>query len=133
MDRSPAPPCATLYPHRDYYSGGHIGFKSTGTPIRTDPYFNCGLKATAHAGDSINVWCGKINDNQVLWFYVESNGVQGWARWDDLHYSIPYVDVYGDEQDGVEGRRCGGSGNWGVWKDNGVLMYGWGPGTPSSP
>jgi hypothetical protein len=121
--------CSGSLDHPDSYSDGHIAFKinAPGTLIRDHPYEDCNLREEAY-GSAINVHCSKVNDNSVLWFYVEdmNTGVAGWARWDNLRYDIPYTSG-GYSYNWVVGGRCSGVGWWEVWRnDQGVLIPVWG-------
>lgn len=125
--------CSTnVGPHGDYYSHGHIAFKiySPGTLIRDHPYGDCNIREEAY-GSGINVYCGKVNDLNTLWFYVKdmNTGTTGWVRWNNLRYDIPYT-VYGEPTwYAVGGDRCGGIGTgfWEVYREQGSLFTKWGP------
>jgi hypothetical protein len=121
--------CSTnVGPHPDYYRSGHIGFKDSGygTAIRDHPYADCDLRAQVFGGH-INVYCGKVNTNKVLWLYVKDKNIRtaGWVRWNNMHYSLPYT-ANGERFTAVGGTRCGGGGWWSVFWVEGMLYQNWG-------
>lgn len=67
------------------------------SPLRTGPYEQCGTVSAIAEGKKVWLWCGVVNGNNHIWWWVWLDGTAtyGWI-W-DRNLEVTYVD---DDNDG---------------------------------